>query len=107
MPLQLNDIPLANGAVAPQTLDIESYFVRFIGEGDGVNATTNLTANFILKRAPTADGSVLATVSGGSVVLDDATMKGFPHYAELVSYLGSALYSAWLAQNPGYTVKQP
>ncbi len=108
MPLDLAPITLDSGQSVPRTLDIESYFVRFIGEGDGLSAETSLEANFIFRvgKLPDAAG-YLKTDSAGRVQLSDEVLKGFPHYAELVTYLGNALYSAWLAQNPGYTPQQP
>ena len=105
MPLQLNDIELTNGALAPQFLDIESYFVRF-SNGTGQFPDSTLTANFIMKKAPTANGEVLSTVSAGTVTLSDDQVKGFQYYPELFAYLGGQLYNNWLIQNSGYSVKQ-
>lgn len=102
MPLDLAPITLETGASVPRTLDIESYYVRFIGEGDGLNVETTLEANFVFRIGKMSHGGYLNTESAGKVVLPDAVLKAFPHYPELVQYLGNALYSAWLNQNPGY-----
>lgn len=104
MPLQLNDIELSNGNFAPQILDIESYFVRF-GTLTGEFPDSTLDANFIIKRAPTANGEVLSTVGAGNVKLTDEEIKAFPYYSELFNYLGNILYTKWLEENPQYTRK--
>jgi len=103
MPIQLTPIQLANGALAPQSVDIESYFVRFSAPVNGSQfPTSTLTANFLLLRAPTATGEVLSTVPAGTVDLGDDVMKSFPHYAELFQFLGQRLYAGWLEKNTDF-----
>lgn len=102
MPLNLAPISLESGASVPRTLDIESYYVRFIGEGDGLSVETTLEANFIFRIGKMVQGGYLNTESAGKVTLPNDVLKAFPYYPQLVEYLGNALYSAWLNQNPGY-----
>ena len=104
MPLDLNPIVLENGQSVPRSLDIESYFVRF-EEGDGLSAKTSLDADFIFRVGKRQGGGWVDVESAGSVRLPDEILKAFPYYPQLVQYLGQHLYSAWLAQNPGYTAQ--
>jgi len=104
MPLNLQPLSLASGAQVPQTLDIDSYAVKFLTEGDGLTSVTQLTATFIRRIGKLPDSpDYLKIEDAGRVVLDDSVLKAFPHYPELVQYLGQQLYGAWLAQNPGYS----
>lgn len=100
MPIEIKSIVLEDGTQIPRRLDIEAYFVRFTGEGDGLTAPTSLEASFITKAGSLGQGQYLRTESAGRVALEDAELKAFPHYAALVEFLGNALYSKFLAEHP-------